>query len=543
MKARFLTLALFLSLGLGAFSATAATNEPADIQKISRLISQLGSIKFSERRKASHALEAMDAPALDNLRKAAASSADMEIRSRATALVARIEKRMEAATVLAPTRVHLVCKDMCVTDAVAQLAKKARINLLLHPNSVGNLAKKRITLDTGEVTFWEALDKLCLKAGLVETTMQAVDSRLDSSIWISELPQGVLPVQPRVKNLLPQRIKGFQIRGLVPIQPANNPVAAQPIQIVIGGNNIVFSVPAQDQSQIVLCEGKPEKVATCYAGAFRIRARTAVGKNKDSAYVILEVTPEPRHLGWSLVGNPRLEKTRDERGQSLKIMLEEQVPDAQVVQWGGNVRMAQVVWHTSTLHSPTVPLKRTVQIQIKLGDKPAKLLADLAGHITVQDKTPPEDLIVVSDILKAAGKTYNGVRGGSIQVLDVRKDNNGNHQVRIKLQAPSSMDESGPAVGGIVAIQGQGRININQIGGMGGAFRPASAGAEGLSLRDAKGAAFPLIGSSMQNNNGDVTKMMTFQAQQGREPAKLVFSGQRQVNVDVPFTFKDVKLP
>jgi hypothetical protein len=70
----------------------AASRDHADI---ARLIGRLGSTKFREREAAAQALEAVGEPALDALRRAAASAPDLETQRRAERLVARIERRWE----------------------------------------------------------------------------------------------------------------------------------------------------------------------------------------------------------------------------------------------------------------------------------------------------------------------------------------------------------------------------------------------------------------------------------------------------------------
>jgi WD40 repeat protein len=77
--------------GPGGLTAGAT---PPDAREIQRLITQLGSAKFNEREAASERLEAIGGPAWYSLRKAAATSADPEIRRRAEALAQSIGKRL-----------------------------------------------------------------------------------------------------------------------------------------------------------------------------------------------------------------------------------------------------------------------------------------------------------------------------------------------------------------------------------------------------------------------------------------------------------------
>src|SRR5262245_23581464 len=65
--------------------------------RVDRLIRQLGDEEFDKRESASKALDAIGEPALNALRKAAASSEDLEIRRRAKRIVESVTGRIRAA--------------------------------------------------------------------------------------------------------------------------------------------------------------------------------------------------------------------------------------------------------------------------------------------------------------------------------------------------------------------------------------------------------------------------------------------------------------
>src|SRR5438046_771291 len=71
-----------------------AGSTPAEI---ARLIQQLGSSKFADREAADRKLGAIGEPALESLREAAQRNPDAEVRRRAEALIASIEKRSYSA--------------------------------------------------------------------------------------------------------------------------------------------------------------------------------------------------------------------------------------------------------------------------------------------------------------------------------------------------------------------------------------------------------------------------------------------------------------
>ena len=79
----------------------------------------------------------------------------------------KIEKRNENASVLTPKMVQLVYKDMPLADAIADFTKKSGYTLILRDPD-DKMKDAKITIDTGKVTFWKALELFCTKAGLFD---------------------------------------------------------------------------------------------------------------------------------------------------------------------------------------------------------------------------------------------------------------------------------------------------------------------------------------------------------------------------------------
>src|SRR4051812_26289662 len=150
-------------------SGGAASEAKPPAADVPRLIDQLGSRRYAEREQGAQALDALGAPALAELQKAAASP-DAEVRRRAAALVLRIERRLETEKILTPRTVRLNFTDRPVLDAVADFGRQTECSVLVEGDR-SRLAGRTITLKTGELPFWEAYDRLCREAGLVERTL------------------------------------------------------------------------------------------------------------------------------------------------------------------------------------------------------------------------------------------------------------------------------------------------------------------------------------------------------------------------------------
>ena len=272
----FLTL---LGLGLAVLlAAPARTADNVDPERIGKLIKQLGSAEFAEREKASKELDAIGTPALEPLQKALKSD-DAEVRLRAEDLVKKIEKRLQSEKILTPTRIRLVYKDTPVKEAVEDFAGKTKFNIVL-VDPQNKLAGRKVTLDTGETTFWEALDKFCQQAGLVV-------SDGTQPILVPEIqpqPQPLPRVRPpRIRQPLPvpqtQRVDPSEAQEdqgalAAPVQLGQPgvPVApAVPVGAIIG-RPVMIPPPIVNNGQIMLMDGTPESLPTCYAGSVRIRA-------------------------------------------------------------------------------------------------------------------------------------------------------------------------------------------------------------------------------------------------------------------------------
>jgi hypothetical protein len=73
--------------------------------------------------------------------------------------------RAEAAQVLSPMRISLKVRDARLAAVLRALSDQSGVSLL-HAQRPGAGAAKPVTLELNDVTFWEALDRLCEKAGL-----------------------------------------------------------------------------------------------------------------------------------------------------------------------------------------------------------------------------------------------------------------------------------------------------------------------------------------------------------------------------------------
>jgi hypothetical protein len=492
MRTRFLLLALFLGLGFGSLVAVPTpAAEKADAKKIDKLIEQLGSSDFKEREQATKALDAIGEPALEALKKAAKGD-DIEVRKRAATLVANIEKRTQSTRLLAPTRVHLKYKETPIKDAVADFKKKTGYDIALHDPD-NKLKDRKITLDTGDVTFWEAFDKFCKAASLRQATIQDVlvqppqpggpgvrpGGKGIRPLPPDKAPPGTLPVEkpkaapaPIKLEVQVQAVNGQAQAAVVVAQPA---VQVQQVQIA---RPIGRPVQMPALGALTLVDGKPQDLPTHNAGALRIQAvpnQVNFGGGADAPLTImLQVAAEPK-VQLQYIVSTKIDKAVDDNGQKLTQFMP---GEGQGGFQGGPVRIqgggGAVIINRApggAAIAPVVPpggggfggggvgfgggfggwVQGTQQtyIQLKKGEKASKTIKELSGTLTVSVLDTPRDLIVVDNIVKAGGKTVKGKDGGHIKVVDVTKTDDGQYKLQVEMQAPQNMV---PVNGGGIGI-------------------------------------------------------------------------------------------
>src|SRR5262245_14412515 len=96
-KTYALGVAGLVAVALAARGASQADRGKEEAERIASLIRQLGDDEFKKREAASKELDAIGEPALSALRKAAASSDDLEIRRRAQRILRTITDRLAGA--------------------------------------------------------------------------------------------------------------------------------------------------------------------------------------------------------------------------------------------------------------------------------------------------------------------------------------------------------------------------------------------------------------------------------------------------------------
>jgi hypothetical protein len=501
----------FLLMAAGIGTGWAAAGEPvakrqsaqqAVAEQAARLIADLGSDDFETRERAVRQLEEMGPAVAPALRKATTSD-DPEVRRLAIQVAERLARKMEAAEVLEPKRFRLAFRDMPLNFAVQEFQRATGAHIQLD----GVKGDRKVTLDTEYTTFWDAFDKFCAAAGLVE------------KVFDSPTTDG--------GDQMPQYQMGWGRRRMM---IWNGRIARQQQDDVL---------PALQNGQFVLTEGKPTPRPTYQSGALRFRALpagTSLGKlttvKGDKELILgLEILPEPA-LAWEKVHALHITKVIDDQGQSLEAAQMAGTADPPPSEYD------DVVFYSGDFGGGTgnnggqrVPLRLT------LGKKPSALIKELSGVVTVKMQTSTQTIATIDKVLEARDKGVKGTDGSFLKVVEVKPEEGGKLVVHVKVEQAQTDDEAannpwgwrGMAWGGVAGV---------------GENVDSSVSTGNLVLFDSRGHLVRLVSKEqVPDESGSEEYRFTYQLVKGQpEPAKLVLQGRRPVSIEVPFTLRDVPL-
>ncbi len=409
---------------------TGETKDKIDTAQVDKLVEQLGSDTFAEREAATAALAKIGMPALASLRKAITSK-DNEVRKRAKDLLTKLEKEVASAEVLTPTKVHLVYKDTPLKEALEDLKKQTGAVIVLHDPDK-KLEKTKVTLDTGKTTFWDALEKFCDAAGVVEGDPNTIGAPVGPGGPGGGPAIGIVPAPPGIK-----------------IQPA--PAQAQPVRPI--------RVPVKPIEKKV---ADPDTPASCDDAAQKVAEEQAV-KAKQAAEAKAKEAEDAKAVARAEA--QKAAKAKAIAQQAIQIQI--QIGGGIAMPGGpGGFGMPGRPW--MTVHPgqitlipgkrPKVPTDTTSSIRVRIGDKTKIPAAPNAKEFNLVLEVSPEPRVRWQSLI--------GI------TIDKAIDDN---DVQLKQFAPKANPNGGgvggaPGAGGGVIIINGGVVNIAMpvMGGPGG---------------------------------------------------------------------------
>jgi hypothetical protein len=574
---------LALGLGLAIFannssSRQAAADEQSD--RIERLVKQLGASKFADRERAQRELRAIGVPALDALKKASGDGGEKGRRARD--LVIELQQQALIDQVLAPKKVRLNLKDTPVIDAVDELVRQSGYNIQIQ-GEVAALAKRKVTLDTGATTFWQAFDQLCDKAGLVEIAVQTPNANPlpnDPRLAPGRQPFRLNPGRPGAPRLQqPQKLGPGLLKvedlpalngGLVVFQAQFPPQGGMPddeqfkqLQKLLDQQLQKMLEQLQQQLQ-QMKPGRPGQLQPLQQQQQQMlqqMLRQLQQLKQFQQLPQMQIRPLPG-LGGRFRAEP--EPVEPEiRQTNVKDGTPQKVPTAYV----GALRLrllpterarqdeANLVLDISV--EPKVPgfgVGEGSRIQRPLDDRGQELTATLVNRLQAVRgvrgvASVPEPVLQIrlgdkeSKVIKELRGQLHGVALARTDPLIVVED----------IFNAVGKTFKGPNGGSIeilgVEKKGDGEVQV-QLRLESPAFEQNGTRAASLpSLVDAKGESYQVVQvpSRGRRTNGRVITQeltMLFKANPGQgDPSRLVLNGVRTVTVQLPFRFENVPLP
>lgn len=470
-------------------SGLAAADDPAPPTP-DALVGRLGADRFADREAAARALEARGPDAIPAL-LAAARHPDPEVRQRAAGIVARLQRTSDSARRLVPKTVTLDFAAVPLGTALHRLKEQTGINLALDPVRVADPLRP-VTVRTGPLPAWEAVEAFCQAAGLRESFAAEID-----------LPKSD---RPRRNYVMPV---------VAPPQVGNVPV--------------------------VLTDGKAAPLPGDRSTKLRVLAlpgsfpSNRVFLGTGEVVLNFDVTPLP-DLHWQDVVGVRITRVVDDSGRPGSSAAPRDtpaggVPDLAMIlnpriamRWDFDGNPIPPAWHANP---------RVVPVPLRLATPGARTLRRLEGVVVGEVAVQNQELLALANPVAQPGATADGPGGLRLSVLDVKKTEKDQAVVvKVQLEGPSAM-----------ALHRRGRGNPF------GAFwpEPPRGPTAGNELR-AVDAAGKLLGGATTlatdiSDDGE-TLTQVFQMTFGTgPPAKFVVIGPRLVTVEVPFRMENVPLP
>jgi hypothetical protein len=202
-------------------------------------------------------------------------------------------------------------------------------------------------------------------------------------------------------------------------------------------------------------------------------------------------------------------------------------------------------------------------LRLRAGSKPTHNLKELSGKVTAMILKQSAPLLTVTDLLDSVGKVGKTSDGGTFELVEASKSDDGKVEVSFILDSPAAAAAGVAGVQGVPAIAVQAVPAVPVEAGVARAVAPAMAGGvvvrrgfnmnfaggsnQEFHLLDDRGNNLPQTSMSIQpapNRENARQYKLTFDASKARGvPSKFVISARSPVKVEIPFTLKDVKVP
>lgn len=475
------------------------------------LINRLGAEVYADREQAGRELIGFGPHALPALVQAARSHPDPEVRRRAADLVEVVSRSAEGVTRLAVTPVRLNYFRLPLVSAVADLRGRTGIPLVLADDVAD--PGRTVTLQTGELPPWEAVEQLCRAANLHERVQ-------------AEVPLGPVPGEPLVS-----------LRRRSPVTSLYHPDAPALVPLVLADG--AQSLPGDRSGGV-----RVQAVSADFPGHRIVRGAGVV-------HLVLDVSPIPVLAGggrWEEVTRVKLRRAEDDRGRPVPAThCDPDEPSAEAttgwVVFGGGLaapRLLAPPFGDAAARPASRPNPRLATISLRTDDRPTRSLSLLEGVVIGEVTLPNQPLVVVDNLQRAAGLGAGGSGDVRLAVLGIQTDPAGRTTVKVRVDTPNPWTFP----------------RANRAGNLFNApaflpilSGPAASPAAAYRFTDAAGRPATPSGVIPGAGGDDGFRQSSelefrFDRREGAgPPSRLVLVGEKTVPVEVPFRLRNVPLP
>ncbi len=490
-------------------SLSSFANEQTVESRVAENVQRLGHARYAVREQAARELTAIGEPALKQLHLAAASN-DEEVRRRAEGLIQSIETRSLNELLIRPTQLHLRYQGKPLDEVIADVSTKTGLPFILDPKAMKS-PKELMTFDTGNVPYWEAIEKFLAVCGLSE---------------IADAPP------PAIANVYQPRFNGrIHRRTSSKLAPAAGP------RIRLTDNT------------------SPLSASTDKAIRVKVLPREASGasatKGSNEISFNLDVVAAPQLACRGIVAID-VRRAIDDQGALLAQSHTRSYStpvDADIDEFGGKqgIIAQRIVINGRVANygvdELALPVNgRHVPVVLTAGNSNSKMLKELSGVVTARVLTAPQRFLVVDNLTVApTGKTV--AKGDyRLTLTESKLEKNAYLQVRFRLETPNPASigsgiEAVNLLGGNQFVEGFDMNNAN------------GTALSNIEFRDADDKIMPNIALSPMEQTFTENNVLTeYQAVipiggKANTTVKFVLSGRKAVCVEVPFTLKNVPLP
>jgi hypothetical protein len=268
--------------GTATKSTLTTTLTPAQIDAY---IAQLGSKQFQKRSEAKSILEQLGPVALPHLKAALAKTTDPEVKRHLSGLIPSLEQQKA----LAPTQVSLKALDKPLKEVVKELEKQSGYKIELVSGSKND--KLPISLEWDKVSFWEAIQSLTDRSGLMIQEGWYGNDNLTVRLIQGEAPSAYThlhgPFRISATGFYYSRNINLSTRGQAPTTNINESlqlnmtVSVEPKMPLLSVRQPIFTEAADDAGESLVLPINPQRQN--YQHGYRAYMHQVTGQLKPTA--------------------------------------------------------------------------------------------------------------------------------------------------------------------------------------------------------------------------------------------------------------------